>query len=76
MLYGGFPYIQGPDGAIELQSAGLPLPDQPLRWLAPLNRPLLKVDPTPGSSRHSPATDTDMKDPPSPLPSDLPTPSL
>ncbi|KAL3138519.1 hypothetical protein ABBQ32_006303 [Trebouxia sp. C0010 RCD-2024] len=49
--------IQGPDGAIKLQSAGLPLPDQPLRWLAPLNRPLLYLDP-PAGSRHSPAADT------------------
>lgn len=50
-------YLQGPDGAIKLQSAGLPLPDQPLRWLAPLNRPLLYLDP-PAGSRHSPAADT------------------
>ncbi|KAL0030853.1 hypothetical protein WJX77_009669 [Trebouxia sp. C0004] len=32
--------LQAPDGMIQLQSAGLPLPDQALRWLTPLPRPL------------------------------------
>ena len=52
---------QEPNGSIELQSAGLPLPDLPLRWLASLNRPLLRHDPKPGT-QFSPAADTIMQD--------------
>ena len=46
---------------MELQSSGLPLPDRPLRWLAPLNRPLLRTTPTP-DTHQSHATDTVMQD--------------
>lgn len=61
--------LQGADGTIELQSAGLPLPDHPLRWLTPLARPSLPVDPT-GDAHLSLAADTVMQDTPSPVLSD------
>ena len=59
--------LQGVDGTIELQSAGLPLPDHPLRWLNPLARPLLQADPTGGSRLLSLAADAVMQDTPSPV---------
>ena len=63
-------HLQGVDGTIELQSAGLPLPNHPLRWLHPLARPLLGVDPTGDSRLLSLAADAVMQDTPSPVPSD------
>ncbi|DBA71121.1 TPA: hypothetical protein ACH3X2_011531 [Trebouxia sp. C0005] len=62
--------IQAPDGTVQLQSAGLPLPDQALRWLTPLPRPLhtpsLATNPhlqAPSSdSPHAEGTDTVMQD--------------
>ena len=53
--------LQRESGGIELQSAGLPLPETPLRWLAPLNRPLLYIPPTP-DDHQSFASDTVMQD--------------
>ena len=61
--------LQGVDGTIELQSAGLPLPDHPLKWLTPLARPPLSVDPT-GDAHLSLVADTVMQDTPSPMLSD------
>lgn len=67
---GSIGHLQGVDGTIELQSAGLPLPDHQLRWLNPLARPLLRVDPTGESRLLRFAADTVMQDTPSPVPSD------
>ena len=49
--------MQGPDGIIQLQSAGVTLPDRALRWLTPLSRPL----PTPSTAatpQEQPSTTT------------------
>ncbi len=62
--------LQAPDGTVQLQSAGLPLPDQALRWLTPLPRPLhtpnLAINPhqqaPSNDSPHAEGTDTDMQD--------------
>lgn len=62
--------LQGPDGTVQLQSAGLPLPDQALRWLTPLPRPLHTPDPAtqshqqdpPSDSTTAPSADTVMQD--------------
>ncbi len=62
--------FQAPDGTVQLQSAGLPLPDQALRWLTPLPRPLhtpnLAVkphqQPPSNESPHAEGTDTVMQD--------------
>lgn len=62
--------LQGPDGVVQLQSAGLPLPDQALRWLTPLPRPIHTPDPAtqplqqapPEQSATAPSADTVMQD--------------
>lgn len=43
---------QAADGTLQLQSAGLPLSDQPLRWLRPLHRPPLAAS-LPSNDRSS-----------------------
>lgn len=62
--------FQAPDGTVQLQSAGLQLPDQALRWLTPLPRPLhtpnLAVNPhqqAPSNDPpHAEGTDTVVQD--------------
>lgn len=62
--------LQGPDGTVQLQSAGLLLPDEALRWLSPLPRPLMTPQTATGPQQQAlnaalpPATaaDTVMQD--------------